>query len=154
MPETVEELKDKVRAFAEGFAISTGLEITCRVAKDEPESITMAFDGPDSRYLVGKAGQALDALQTLALNALVRRSSPRLHVIFDADFYRERREKLLVQMASQLADEVAASGQEAVLDPMSSLERRIVHNVLMEHGGVQTYSEGEEPNRCIVIAPK
>lgn len=153
MPEINADLKDRLVTFAEEFAASTGLDVSVRVAREEPESLTIAFDGPDARFLVGRGGQALDALQTITVNALLRRASSRMHVTFDADNYRERRAAMLIQMAQELATQVASTGQEAVLDPMSSMERRIVHQALLEFPGISTYSEGEDPNRCIVIAP-
>lgn len=148
------EIKEKVVTFARGFAEASGLDVSVRVSRDVGDSLTIAFDGPDSRFLVGRAGQVLDALQSLALNAYVRRGGPRVHLLFDADNYRERREKVLIDMAHDLAAQVEESGQEAVLDPLPSMERRIVHNALSDHPGVATYSEGEEPDRYIVIAPK
>ncbi|MBC8101987.1 MAG: KH domain-containing protein, partial [Cytophagales bacterium] len=116
--------------------------------------ITLGFDGPDAHLLVGRAGRTLDALQYLASNVVNRRGGrARLHVIFDADSYRARREVTLKQLAADLAAQVASTGQEAVLDPLSPLERRIVHNALKDQPGVRTYSEGEEPERYIIISP-
>lgn len=151
-----EELKERALRFAEGLADaaqSGGFDISARLGRSEPEGVTLALDGTDARYLVGKGGQALDALQYLASLAVVRRGSARLHITFDADNYRLRRENTLRQMAQQVADQVISSGQEAVLDPMSGLERRIVHQALQEVPGIRTYSEGEEPERYLVIAP-
>lgn len=146
--------KERAQAFAEGFAASTGLEISARVTSDEPEGVTIAFDGPDARYLVGRAGQVLDALQYIASLSVNRRgSNTRLRVIFDADSYRARREETLRSLAAELADQVRSTGQEAVLDPLSPMERRIVHTALAEESGIRTYSEGEEPERYVIISP-
>jgi len=73
--------------------------------------------------------------------------------VFDADDYRIRREKTLKELADDLAAQVLSTGQEAVLDPLSPMERRIVHNALAEIPGVRTYSEGEEPDRFVIISP-
>lgn len=153
-PATMEEMKARVLAFAEGFAAASGLEVTARLVRDDAESVLVAFEGEDARFLIGRGGQVLDAIQLLALNATGGPSRGRLHVTFDSDGYRQRREKVLTDLALELADQVAASGQEAVLDPLPPLERRIVHRVLTERTDIQTYSEGEEPDRYIVIAPR
>jgi spoIIIJ-associated protein len=148
-----ERLAARAIEFAEGIAASSGMDINVSVVKEEPEGITLAFNGPDARYLVGKGGQGLDALQYLALLSLHKRSATRFHVTFDADNYRARREQTLINLAAELARQVTESGQEAVLDPLSPLERRIVHQALSENPSIRTYSEGEEPERYIVIAP-
>jgi spoIIIJ-associated protein len=150
---TMEQLKEQVTTWAQGLASATGLDLKVRVARDEPEGITLSFDGPDAGLFSGRKGEVLDALQLLASFSLKGRGYPRLHLLFDADGYRERREQVLTQMASELAEEVVSSGQEAELEPLSAMERRIIHKVLVEIPGIRTYSEGEEPRRYIVIAP-
>ena len=153
---------ERVRRFAEGFAAASGSDglqvFVARVEADGTDSVRVAFDGPDAHLLVGRRGQGLDALQLIAANALRGgagrgEASGRVRVTCDADNYRGRREETLRQMAMELADEVKSSGQEAVLDPLSPLERRIVHTVLADDPGVTTYSEGEEPDRYIIISP-
>lgn len=152
------ELKERAKAFAEGVAAASGLEVTARIVDTEEESIVLAFDGPDARHFVGRGGQTLDALAYLAGLAIHRRPSssgpsPRLRIICDADGYRVRREQTLKELAAELSEQVRATGQEAVLDPLSPLERRIVHQALTDEPDIRTYSEGEEPERYIVIAP-
>lgn len=148
-----QELIGRVVAFAEGLSEASGLDVTARLEKEEAEGITVALNGPDARWLVGRGGQALDALQYIAQLAFLRRGNTRFHVTFDADGYRARREQTLVNLATELAAQVVATGQEAVLDPLSPMERRIVHQALTGNTQVRTYSEGEEPERYIVIAP-
>ena len=147
------EQKARVKSWAEGLASATGLDLEVRVVRDEDEALTLSFDGPDAEQLSGRRGEVLDALQLLASFSLKGRSFPRLHILFDAGGYRERREQVLTEMAHNLAEEVLATGQEAELEPLSALERRIIHKVLVEIPGVRTYSEGEDPRRYIVIAP-
>jgi spoIIIJ-associated protein len=76
-----------------------------------------------------------------------------VRVTLDGNDFRRRREDQLTKLAQSIADQVAKRGEEAVLDALPAFERRIVHKALSEYGGVQTYSEGEEPNRRVVIAP-
>ena len=150
---SIEQMKERVTTWATGLAEATGLDVTARVARDEAEGITISFDGPDAGLLTGRKGDVLEALQLLASFSIRGRGFPRLHILFDADGYRERREQVLAKMARDLAEEVLSSGQEAELEPLSALERRIIHKVLVEIPGVRTYSEGEDPRRYIVIAP-
>ena len=150
----MEDLKAQVLEFAQGFAETTGLDITAEITRDEPEGVLIGFQGTDAKQLIGRGGQVLDALQVIAINSIMGQGRGRLRVTFDADGYRLRREKMLTDMANELADQVASTGQEAVLDPLPPLERRIVHQILTERTDIQTYSEGEEPNRYIVIAPR
>jgi len=155
--EEMEELIARAKAFADGLtdaAASDDLVVTGSVRSDEPDAITIAFDGSDAHYLVGRHGQALDALQLIATFAVrPGRGGPRVRITLDADGYRAKRAATLCKMAQELADEVKATGQEAVLDPLSPLERRIVHTALVDDPGVTTYSEGEEPERYIIISP-
>jgi spoIIIJ-associated protein len=150
----MEDIKAQVLTFAQEFAATTGLSLTAQVDRDEPEGVLIGFHGDDARFLIGRGGQVLDALQLVAINAIVGQGRGRLRVTFDADGYRLRREKMLTDMATELADQVASTGQEAVLDPLPPLERRIVHQALTGRTDIQTYSEGEEPDRYIVIAPQ
>ena len=151
---TVDTLKERIVAFAEGYAASTGLDLTVSTTRDTADAITVSIDGPDAPRVVGKGARVLDALQLVATTACIHRGDPRLNVLFDSEGYRARREQLLIETANDLAAQVEEAGQEAVLDPLSALERKIVHNALLDHPGVMTYSEGMEPNRYIVIAPK
>jgi len=148
-------MKERARQFAEGFAAAAapGLDVTARVASEEAEGITLAFDGPDAHRLVGRNGQILDALGFIAGQVLNRRGNARLRILFDADNYRLKRETTLKKLATDLAEQVLATGQEAVLDPLSPMERRIIHNTLTDFPGIRTYSEGEEPQRYIIITP-
>lgn len=147
------ELKERAKTFAEGLAAASGLDVSVTVTEEGPDSLVIAFHGPDSRLLVGRHGQALDALQYLGSLVVNRRAGQRLRLLFDADGYRERRAATLRQLAEDIAAEVKSTGQEAVLDPLSPLERRIVHTALADDPGVRTYSEGEEPERYIIISP-
>ncbi len=152
------EMKERAIAFAEGLAGASGLDIFVATRDDGPETIQIAFEGPDSRLLVGRGGQVLDALQYLTQlsgnrRSIVQTPGARLRVIYDADSYRARREATLHKLAAELSEQVRATGQEAVLDPLSAMERRIVHQAISEEPGIRTYSEGEEPERYIVIAP-
>jgi spoIIIJ-associated protein len=116
--------------------------------------VHLELDGADVAYLIGKRGEVLNSLQYL-LNTIAgtaRQTGAR--VVLDGQQYRTRREKVLRKLATEIADQVKARGEEAVLDALPAFERRIVHQALSEVEGVTTYSEGEEPNRRVVIAPE
>lgn len=151
----IEAVKEKTRRFAEELAASAApdLQLSARVSAEEPEGITIAFDGADAPYMVGRNGQILDAIGFIAGQIINRRGNARLRILFDADDYRRKREETLTKLATELGEQVLATGQEAVLDPLSPMERRIIHNIITEMPGLQTYSEGVEPERYIIISP-
>lgn len=115
--------------------------------------VNLELDGKDVAYLVGKHGEVLNAFQYLVNVMMARRQANGVRVTLDGNHYRERREAALSKLAQQIAEQVRERGEEAVLDALPAFERRVVHKALQDTEGVQTYSEGEEPNRRIVIAP-
>jgi spoIIIJ-associated protein len=126
------------------------------VSSEEGEDGTwrVSVEGPDSGDLIGANADALNALQYLATIVAQRRMGEHVRLVLDADNYRRKREQALMDQALELAGEVARLGQEAELDPLSSYERRIIHNALTDHPDVITYSEGEDSERRVVIAPR
>jgi len=126
-------------------------------ASAECESITgkyinIELDGRDVSYLVGRRGEVLNAFQYL-MNVIATRQLSGPRVVLDGNHYRERREEILTKLAVEIAEQVRERGEEAVLDALPAFERRVVHRALVDFDGVSTYSEGEEPNRRVVIAP-
>lgn len=115
--------------------------------------VNLVLDGKDVAYLVGKHGEVLNAFQYL-MNVMARQQMERdVRVTLDGNHYRERREEALTKLAVAIAEQVKERGEEAVLDALPAFERRVVHHALQELEGITTYSEGEEPNRRVVIAP-
>lgn len=117
------------------------------------ETVTLAVKGPDAGLLVGPHAQVLDSLQYLLSLMTNKGGERRIRVNVDADGYRARRKDTLVKFAQQLAAQVVESGEEAVTDPLNAMDRRIVHTALVENPDVQTYSEGDDPNRYVVVSP-
>lgn len=115
--------------------------------------VNLEIDGKDVNYLVGKHGEVLNALQYLLNLISSRKLGSGARVTLDAGQYRKRREDALQNLAEQIAEQVRSRGEEAVLDALPAFERRVVHKALAEMQGIVTYSEGEEPNRRVVIAP-
>lgn len=132
---------------------SAHLNVTAKIGSISGKYVNIALDGKDVAFIVGKHGEVLNALQYLVNILASRRFDRGVRATLDGNDYRRRREDALTQMAQKIAEQVKARGEEAVLDALPAFERRIVHKALGEIDGITTYSEGEEPNRRVVIAP-
>ena len=147
------ELAGRVREILE--RITGGLGMRCRIQiVEDDDSVTAALSGSNLGLLIGKHGQTIDAIQYL-VNAIVWRVWPedRKEVVVDAAGYRERRRSALEALALRSAEEAVASRTPVLLEPMTAVERKIVHLRLKEFDGVDTSSDGTEPNRAVVITP-
>jgi spoIIIJ-associated protein len=129
------------------------LQATVRPNGLNGKYVNLEIDGKDVAYLVGKHGEVLNALQYLLNLVSSRKLGSGVRVTLDGGQYRKRREDALQNLAEQIAEQVRSRGEEAVLDALPAFERRVVHKALAEMPGIVTYSEGEEPNRRVVIAP-
>ena len=126
-----------------------------RVDVDEDDAgVTVTCGGADVAILIGRHGQTIDAVQYL-MNAIAHRAygDGRKEVTVDAAGYRERRRATLESLAVRTAQQVRTSGERVELDPMTAVERKVVHLKLKEIDGVETASEGTEPNRYVVVLP-
>ena len=110
--------------------------------------------GTDLGILIGRRGDTLEAIQFLTNLAVARKIADKSRIIIDVEGYRKRREETLIILAKRLADRVKKSGNRVVLEPMTPQERRIIHTALQNEWKVSTFSEGEEPNRRVVISQK
>jgi spoIIIJ-associated protein len=133
------------------------IEATPEIILDDAEGVQLNIrGGSDLGLLIGKRGQTLAALQLITA-MIANRGQPaeqRKKVILDAEGYRERREKALTAMAHNAADRAKGSGREVRLEALTPRERRIVHMALAEDPGVTTCSEGEDPDRIIIVSPR
>lgn len=144
---------ERVHALVTRVVAGIGLESEVTVAVDD-ETITATVHGEGMGLLIGHHGQTIDAIQHLASRvALGEGTGPRYRVVVDADGYRERRHQALVGQADDAADEAQRFKRPVALDAMTASERRIVHEHLRDRGDVETNSEGEEPNRHLVVTP-
>ena len=125
------------------------------VAREEPEAIVVTCSGPDVGLLIGRHGQTIDAIQYL-LNVIAYRAygDEKTDVVVDATGYRARRQATLETLALRVADQVRESGEREELEPMTAVERKVVHLSLKDVAGVGTTSEGTEPNRYVVVLPE
>ena len=151
---TLEEQGEVGRAFVADLLSEFGMEGTVETRLLDEDTVEIAALGEDLGILVGPRGSTLAALQDLT-RAVVQRQCPSRtdRILVDVAGYRERRSAALKRFSVQIAEEVIASGQEKALEPMSPADRKAVHDAINEMAGVETRSEGEDPNRHIVIAP-
>ena len=123
------------------------------INEDDQRIEAVVEGGEDYGLLIGKRGQTIDALQLLCYQAAFRGMRERKRVVVDVAGYRKRRRETLESRADRAAEQALNSNRAVEMDPMSAQERRVVHERLKERAGVETYSEGDEPRRCIVVAP-
>lgn len=121
---------------------------------DTEAALKFRIDSDTMGILIGHRGETLDALQYLTGLVVNRDREEYRRVVLDTENYRNKREDTLIRLARKLAGQVRASGQPIVLEPMNPYERRVLHATLQNNPYVETHSEGEEPNRCVVISPK
>jgi spoIIIJ-associated protein len=141
------------RGLAQRIMDAIGVEGRADVREDD-DAITVTFSGADVALLIGRHGQMIDAVQYL-MNAISHRTygADRKEVVVDAAGYRERRRATLESLAVRTAREVLETGDRVELEPMTAVERKVVHLRLKEFEGVTTSSEGAEPNRYVVVHP-
>jgi spoIIIJ-associated protein len=152
-PRDESPLAAEVRELMERIVYAIG--VTGRVEIDEDEeTVTASVTGPDLGMLIGRHGQTIDAVQYL-LNAILYRrgDDERKDVVVDAAGYRARRRATLESIAARSAERALRSGDSIELEPMTAVDRKVVHLTLKELDGVETSSEGTEPNRYVVVHP-
>ena len=144
------ELETRIRVLVETVVGSMGIDARVDI-RETDDDLLVTCNGADLGLLIGKHGQTIDALQYVA-NAASFRSSGGKPVTIDAAGYRDRRRATLEAIALRAADQ-AAAGEQVRLEPMTAMERKVVHERLKDVGGIETSSEGTEPNRYVVVSP-
>lgn len=129
------------------------IDADTQVSKDG-ERWHINITGPELGILIGRRGDTLDALQYLTNLAVAKKLSERVRIIVDVEGYRLRREETLVRLAKRLSEKVKRTGTKIVLEPMNPHERRIIHTTLQDESRISTFSEGDDPNRRVVISLK
>jgi spoIIIJ-associated protein len=146
------EPAERVRAILE--RVVDALEVDADVEVDEDsEQIVGRVDGEDVGLVIGRRGQTIDAIQLLCYRAAFRGLQDRKRVVVDAAGYRERRQLAIEGQADRAAERALQTGKEIELEPMSATERRVVHQHLKDRAGLETFSEGDDPERCVIVAP-
>jgi spoIIIJ-associated protein len=144
----VEAVEDLLEEVVRGLGLDATIEVS-----DDGETVTGTVHGDDLGLFIGRHGQTIDAVQHIAQRIAGARAGEGRRIVIDAEGYRERRETMLHRQADHAADDALRSGRPVALDAMTASERRLVHEYLRDHDEVQTYSEGDEPDRHLVVAP-
>lgn len=148
-----QEPAERVQALVEGVLDELDLDGEVEIEESEERIEAVVVGDDDYGLLIGKRGQTIDALQLLCFQAAFRGLRDRKRVILDAAGYRDRRREVLTARADRAAEQALERNASVEMDPMSAQERRVVHEHLKERSGVETFSEGDEPRRCVVVAP-
>lgn len=147
-----EDIVEYIKSYLKEITTRMGLNVEFETQKRE-KYIKVNMISDDSSILIGKNGRTMSALQDLLRQSIQSKINIRVNVILDTNDYKERQQKNIERLAIKLAKDVVKTGIEVKMDRMNSFERRLVHNKLTDFKGVTTISEGEEPNRCVVIKP-
>jgi len=147
--EPAEALEELLEEIVDGLSLEVEVEV------DEREGVLSGrLEGEDVGLFIGRHGQTIDAVQHLAQRIVFPDGPSAVRVVIDANGYRERRAESLRADADEAADEAVGAAKPVELDPLPPFERRIVHEYLRERGDVETHSEGEEPDRYLIITPR
>lgn len=147
-----EEPAERLRALVTRVVRELDLDATVEVTETDDE-LRATVEGDDLGLLIGKHGATIDALQHLAVRIALPGGVRDKHVVIDAAGYRERRKEALHRTADRAIAEALRYGRPVELEPMRALERKVVHNYISERTDVDTHSEGDEPDRRLVVTP-
>ena len=149
-PATPEQVAETAGDFLRGLLEAMELEAEVAVST-EGESAFLDVTGEGLGVLIGRRGQTLDALQEVTRTAVQRRLRSRARLLVDVEGYRARRRSSLADYAREIAERAKERGTEIELEPMTAYERKVVHDAVAEVEGATSFSEGEEPNRKVVV---
>lgn len=147
-----EDLLEYIKSYLKEIIGLMGINVELETQKRE-NYIKVNMVSDSSSILIGKNGRTMLSLQDLLRQSIKTQANVRVNVILDANDYKEKQQRNIERLAVKLAKDVVKTGIEVKMDKMNSFERRLVHNKLTEFKGVTTISEGEEPNRYVVIKP-
>ena len=148
-----EQVVDEAKKFLQEVFATMGLEVTINVTEEAEDSYLFELVGKNLGVLIGRRGQALDALQYLVNLSVNRKTDNKLHFTLDAEDYRRRREEALTKLAKSVAERAIKTRKDVRLEPMNRHERKIIHTVLQDNERVETHSAGEDPYRYIIVTP-
>lgn len=151
---SLESKAERAVEFLSGLLSHMGVDARVESRMGEDNLVYLDIHGRRLGSVIGRRGQTLDAIQYLTNLVANRERGPRARIVIDAEGYRQKRAETLENLALRLAEKAKASKQRTALEPMSALERRVVHLALADDDEVETHSEGDEPYRRVVIVPK
>lgn len=146
--------EEKAKTFLADVTRLMGVEVTINVHRDDEGNVRVDMFGDTLGILIGRRGETLDALQYLTSLYVNRGQEEYTRVTLDTENYRAKREEALRRLANRMANRCVKTGRKVVMEPMNPYERRILHSALQQNDAVTTHSEGEEPNRHVVITLK
>ncbi len=149
-----ESAEGKAQTFLLDLTRLMGVDVTVNVRRDEEGNVRVDMFGDTLGILIGRRGETLDALQYLTSLYVNRGQEGYTRVTLDTENYRAKREESLRRLANRMANRAVKTGRKVVMEPMNPYERRILHSALQQNDAVATHSEGEEPNRHVVITLK
>jgi len=148
-------LGEQAKAVVQEILDKMGFLTLVSIKAEEGDTVHLDIKGEDMGRIIGRAGSSIDSLQYLASIILSKKHSTRVRVLVDAEGYREKRQKMVIQDAEVVAKEVESAGKEKAMPPMSAADRRIIHMYIQEsRPNLTSYSRGEGAGRQLVIAPK
>ncbi len=149
----LKDVQDSIKEFLEKLLVLMGLNVSFESAIDEKQ-IKIKMYSDNNAILIGKNGQTLSALTTIVKQYVFNEIGVYPYINLDVENYKDKQIYYLEKLAKNIAREVRTTKQEVIMENMNSYERRIVHNVLTNFKGVITESEGEEPNRHVIVKPE
>ena len=147
-----EDLYGFAKEYLEELISNMGLEVNFEIKNKEDRKVLKMYSN-NNQILIGKDGRTLKALENLVRQKISTEFGVYFKITLDVEDYRDKKDNRLIRLAKQTAKDVVKTKTKAVLDNMTSYERRVIHNALTDFKGVTTHSEGEEPNRHIIIEP-
>ncbi len=144
----------KAHEFLQNVTKLMGVEVSIAVKRDEEGNIRADMQGDTLGILIGRRGETLDSLQYLTSLYVNHGRDAYVRVTLDTENYRAKREEALIRLANRMANRAIKTGRKVVMEPMNPYERRILHSALQQNAAVTTHSEGDEPNRHVVITLK
>ena len=150
---TLEKIVEFLKEYLTNLTKDMGLDVSFE-SKIREKQITIKMYSDNNSILIGKSGQTLQALTTVLKQIVYNETKQYPYLILDVENYKEKQVKYLERLAKNIAREVAQTKNEVALENMNSYERRVIHNILTDNKTVYTISEGEEPNRHVVVKPK
>lgn len=147
-----DDVVEYVKSYLKQITDLMGIKVEFETAKRE-NYIKVNMISDNNSILIGKNGKTLSSLQTLLKQSIHNKTNIKINIILDANDYKNKQQKNIERLAIRLAKDVRRTKVEVKMDSMNSYERRLVHNALTNFKGVTTISEGEEPNRFVVIKP-
>jgi len=146
-----ESAAGKAKAFLAELTAMMGVNVEIAVGNDEEGNVFVQMTGDTLGILIGRRGETLDAIQYLTSLKVNRGQEGYTRVTIDTENYRAKREDTLIRLANRMANRAVKTGRKVSMEPMNPYERRIIHSALQANQAVDTHSEGEEPNRHVVI---